>query len=321
MAESTSNAFIKSPLYSQFCATLVAFIAVAKNAKEREPFLDSSAERDARYRFHESFASFIEYIHTEYDRTIESLAHQAVRYQLAVEKQQRLGAEFKVPPNVMAPDFDVSRFKVIIEDREDARSFVDKVMDEDVDDKWPRIVFFTDGSARHDVMLSGAGITYTIRDGRPSPWADSSIAITGDGGSIIAELVGVNSAIGIAIKEATSFCQPPLNDNLARRAVNWYLDTYGTPKPETKYGIFKAPKAITGAPRKRKRKATEMERDGDDKVQEESYMHQSTINQRTIKKLKKSLEKSLSVDHASPAPFEDISNPSGPTQEEQTRKE
>lgn len=115
-----------------------------------------------------------------------------------------LASDHGIDPEFLDAPFDFGLFKVVRDqDETQAADFAEKVMQQDENDEWKRVVFFTDGSTKwhQENRLSGAGVAYKICCGIHSNWIYSSAAIIGKCDSGMAELTGINIALAIAADE------------------------------------------------------------------------------------------------------------------------
>ncbi|RYP70102.1 hypothetical protein DL769_005079 [Monosporascus sp. CRB-8-3] len=103
---------------------------------------------------------------------------------------------------ISAPVPDMSVFKTVnTRNKKLAVAFAEEAIDEAAVHLGPRIVFFCDGGTDPRRPILGSGITYRELPSHSRGWVDFAFALLGSNDSGLAELVGVNCALSIALEE------------------------------------------------------------------------------------------------------------------------
>ncbi|RYP59391.1 hypothetical protein DL770_010204 [Monosporascus sp. CRB-9-2] len=103
---------------------------------------------------------------------------------------------------ISAPVPDTSVFRAVnTRDKKLAVSFAEEAIDEAAVHLGPQIVFFSDGGIDPRRPVLGSGVTYREFPNHSSGWVDFAFALFGSNDSGLAELVGVNCALSIALEE------------------------------------------------------------------------------------------------------------------------
>ncbi|RYP46208.1 hypothetical protein DL768_007527 [Monosporascus sp. mg162] len=103
---------------------------------------------------------------------------------------------------ISAPVPYMSVFKTVnIRDKKLAVSFAEEAIDEAAVHLGPRIVFFSDGGTDPRRPILGSGVTYKEFLSHSSSWVDFAFALFGSNDSGLAELIGVNCALSVALEE------------------------------------------------------------------------------------------------------------------------